>query len=117
MIDLGTLSIQGAVMLDDEQEALRLIVERLCQCEAKIVTVVHVTLPEFGPPREVATFALDGHRENVRTAYAWRDCIDECSHHRVVLGTGVATSPETALRDFFRRYGTASLGERFHRSE
>jgi hypothetical protein len=104
-------------MLDDEQEALRVIVERLCQCDAKFVTVELITLPEFGQPREVATFTLDGHPEKVGKAYAWRDCIADCSHHRVVLGTGVVTSPEMALRDFFRRYGTESPGERFHRSD
>jgi hypothetical protein len=101
----------------DEQDALRLIVERLCQCDAKFVTLERVTLPEFGQPRDVAVFALDGHPEKVGTAYAWRDCIADCNHHRVVLGTGVATSPEMALRDFFRRYGTETLGEMFHRAQ
>lgn len=104
-------------MIADEQDALRLIVERLCQCEAKFVAVESVLVPEFGQPRMVAIFALDGHPEKVGTAYAWSDCIEECSHHRVVLGTGVATSPETALRDFFRRYGLETRGEKFHRSE
>lgn len=104
-------------MLDDEQDALRRIVERLCQCDAKFVSVESVTVPEFGQPRKVTVFALDGHPEKVGTAYAWSDCIEECSHHRVVLGTGAATSPETALRDFFHRYGTDTLGEKFHRSE
>jgi hypothetical protein len=108
VLDFSTLKSQGAAVLDHEQDALRVIVERLCQCEAKFRAVALVTLAGAGQPREVAVFELDGHPAKVGIAYAWNDRNERRSRNRVVMHVDEITSPEDAVRAFLKY--DASLG-------
>ena len=95
-------------MLDHEQDALKVIVERLCQCDAKFLSVVLITLAAAAQPREVAVFELAGHPANVGLAYAWSDRNEQRSRTRVVMQVDAITSPEDAVRAF-QKYD-ASIG-------